>query len=186
MNMLHADSRRGRKLMRLAVCAIGLLMAKILLVMLYEYRGYFPADFESTFLLGRRETFTGWYRIAFYAHIVFSPLAFLLSTALMISGGRARFRGAHRLAGRVLVVIVVLLGESQRIGDVGTRLCGTGCGTRVRDSLHVDGTVRGDRRVAGKPGTYDLRSTLGDANLFVAVRALAATVDFRRGSCLQL
>ena len=88
---------RVNKLRQFAVLAIGLLFLKVLLAILYEYRWYFPADFDSSaFLSGRRYTFVGIYRVAFYAHIISGPLAILLGCALMFSGGKARYRKRHR------------------------------------------------------------------------------------------
>ena len=49
---------------------------KVFLSILYQYRWYFPADFDSSpFLSGRRFTFTGLYRSVFYVHIVAGPIA---------------------------------------------------------------------------------------------------------------
>ena len=99
---------RLSKLQKLAVMAIGLLLAKVFVAILYEYRWYFPVDFDSSaFLSGRRYTFVGIYRVAFYTHILSGPLAILLGCALMFSGGKARFRKLHRLAGRTQMLIVL-------------------------------------------------------------------------------
>ena len=98
------------KLRAIAVFAVGILFAKVLLSILAEYRWYFPANFDaSAFLSGRRHSFLGLYRAAFYAHIISGPVAVLLGVFLMISGGRARYFTIHRLAGRLLILLVLVV-----------------------------------------------------------------------------
>lgn len=91
-----------------ALVAVSALFAKVLVSILLEYRWYFPADFDaSEFLSGRRHTFFGVYRSAFYAHIVSGPIAVILGAFLMLSGGRSRYRRLHRYSGRLLMLIVL-------------------------------------------------------------------------------
>lgn len=87
--------------------AVALLFAKVFLTILWEYRFYFPADFESAFLSGRRYTFDAAYRAAFYTHIMAGPPALLVSTFLLFSGVTGRARKAHRWLGRVQTVLVL-------------------------------------------------------------------------------
>lgn len=102
------DSHRSNKLQTIAMGAVAVLFAKVLVSILLEYRWYFPADFDaSDFLSGRRHTFIGLYRAAFYAHIVSGPIAVILGAFLMLSGGRSRYRHVHRFAGRLLMLIVL-------------------------------------------------------------------------------
>ncbi len=76
---------------------------------LLEYRWYFPVDFsQSSFFLGRQAIFSGWYPVAFYIHLIASPIALLLSTWLMFSGQRSSNMRWHRHAGRTLGVAVLL------------------------------------------------------------------------------
>ncbi len=76
---------------------------------LYQYRWYFPPDFESAdFLNGRRPTFRGAYQCAFYVHIVCGPIAIVLAALLFLSGGVKQFRRAHRLLGRTVALVVIL------------------------------------------------------------------------------
>ena len=101
------SSSRLSRLRSIAVLVVVLLFVKVLLSILSEYRWYFPADFEqSAFLSGRRFTFVGTYRAAFYVHILSGPLAVLLGAYLMISGGRSRYRH-HRSAGKLQLLIVL-------------------------------------------------------------------------------
>lgn len=95
---------------RILLAALAILFTRVFLGILLEYRWYFPADFDkSAFLSGRRYTFTGFYPAFFYTHILSGPVAIVLATFQIFSGGRARFRRWHRLAGRALVLIVLLL-----------------------------------------------------------------------------
>ncbi len=89
--------------------AIALLLTKVFVSILWEYRGYFPADFESAFLSGKRTVFHGSYRVAFYAHIISGPITLLFATFLIVSGGRTRLRSWHRWAGRTLLAISILV-----------------------------------------------------------------------------
>ncbi|QDT05311.1 hypothetical protein K227x_37110 [Rubripirellula lacrimiformis] len=89
--------------------AIALLLLKVLGFLLAEYRFYFPADFQSAFLSGSEHYFVGWYPVAFYTHIIVSPIALLSATWLMFSGNRPSDRSAHRRVAKVHVVILVTL-----------------------------------------------------------------------------
>jgi uncharacterized membrane protein len=83
-----------------------MLFAKVFLSILYQYRWYFPADFDSDFLSVRRDIFHGPYRAAFYAHIVSAPIALSTGIFLIVSGHDGRLRKIHRWAGRLLAVVV--------------------------------------------------------------------------------
>jgi hypothetical protein len=84
------------------------LLAKVLVSIVYEYRRYFPPDFDAAFLTGREATFTTTYAVAFYTHIIAGPLTLLLGAFLMSSGAKKRFARMHRVAGRVQVALVLL------------------------------------------------------------------------------
>ena len=76
---------------------------------LYQYRWYFPADFESSdFLMGRRASFRGAYRWAFYVHLISGPIAIVVAASLILSGGIEQYRRAHRILGRLLALVVFL------------------------------------------------------------------------------
>ncbi len=109
MTALPATDRIAR--LRWIVAAAGVvLLVKVLLGILAEYWWYFPADFEqSAFLSGRRHSFGGWYAAAFYVHILCGPPAVLLSLWMIASGGRPRLARWHRLAGKLLAAIVLVL-----------------------------------------------------------------------------
>jgi hypothetical protein len=90
------------------VIALAMLMLKVLASIVWEYRFYFPPNFDAAFLIGRETMFVGIYRIVFYAHIVAGPVVVILSVGLMLTGGRSRFRKFHRWVGRSLVLIVLI------------------------------------------------------------------------------
>jgi hypothetical protein len=102
----HAERLR---LYRLFQFAIAILLFKVLLSILIEYRNYFPANFDSAFLSGRRYSFVGWYRASFYVHIITGPIAILLAAFLIVSSGFPRSRRAHRIAGRTLAILVTVV-----------------------------------------------------------------------------
>ncbi|MBC8355116.1 MAG: DUF2306 domain-containing protein [Planctomycetes bacterium] len=106
------SSNRLSKLRAIAAIVTAVLFAKVLFTILLEYRWYFPPDFESSvFLSGRRPSFVGVYRAAFYAHIVSGPVAVMLGAFLMLTGGRLRYLHVHRIVGRsqMLIVLVVVV-----------------------------------------------------------------------------
>ncbi|MCM2374520.1 DUF2306 domain-containing protein [Aporhodopirellula aestuarii] len=101
--------RRRELLARILFWAVVLVLVKVFLSIVIEYRRYFPADFESNFLSGRRHSFTGGYRQAFYVHILSSPIALVLATFLVVSGGKKRWQVMHRFAGRIQFILVLLV-----------------------------------------------------------------------------
>jgi hypothetical protein len=103
------SSYRSNRLRTIATFVAVVLLAKVFLSILYQYRWYFPADFSSEFLSGRRDSFHGAYRVAFYAHIISAPLALVVGLFLMISGRRWRRHSLHRWAGRVQGVAVLVV-----------------------------------------------------------------------------
>lgn len=85
-----------------------------LVLILWEYRFYFPLDFQrGVFLLGRESVFHGVYLVAFYTHLVTAPLAFVLGSVLLVSGAwpksMRRIMGArwHRRLGMWQWAIIV-------------------------------------------------------------------------------
>jgi hypothetical protein len=103
-----AARNRTEKLKSLARFLLFVLCLKILLSIIYEFRFYFPPNFEANFLIGRKSYFFGSYSTAFYVHIVGGPIAIVIGFVLMLSGRVARFRKQHRWLGRVQGVIVLV------------------------------------------------------------------------------
>ena len=102
-------SNRNAILMRAVFWGGVVLSIKFFVTILYQYRWYFPPDFDaSPFLSGRRYTFTGIYPVAFYLHVATSPVALLLGTVLMATGGRPPWRRWHRRLAKTQLAIVLL------------------------------------------------------------------------------
>ncbi|WP_254510453.1 DUF2306 domain-containing protein [Anatilimnocola floriformis] len=94
-------------LRKILLAAITLLGVRVLIGIVWEYRLYFPPNFQTAaFLIGREETFTPLYAAAFYSHIISGPPAILLAAFLLWSSSRSALQKAHRWAGRILGVLV--------------------------------------------------------------------------------
>lgn len=85
------------------------LSAKVWVAVLAEYRNYFPANFESDFLIGREEVFDRVYQAAFYSHILVGPFAIIIGGALLHTGLHHRYPSLHRRMGRLQAGLVVLI-----------------------------------------------------------------------------
>lgn len=94
---------------RLLTSLIALLILKVTLSVLAEYRNYVPPDFKSTFLLGRERYFWGAYSWAFYAHLIAGPMSLVLGIILVSERARRTFPAWHRRLGHVQAVVVLLL-----------------------------------------------------------------------------
>jgi uncharacterized membrane protein len=86
-----------------------LLIVKVTLGIVWNYKYYFPANFESDFLRGREDHFHGFYRAAFYIHLISTPPAILACLILLSNTIRRARPRLHRTLGRI-VVFVILLG----------------------------------------------------------------------------
>ncbi len=86
-----------------------LLIVKVLFSILSNYPDYFPPNFESDFLLERKEYFAGAYRIAFYTHILTTPFALVSGLVLMSERIRRKFPATHRIVGKMHVFGILLL-----------------------------------------------------------------------------
>lgn len=103
------DRNRLVAMKRVAFWLLVLLFCKVLISIVFEYRNYFPANFTSNFLSGRKSYFFGYYQWAFYVHIVSGPTALLIASFLMFSGKRKLLSSWHRRLGKLLAYIVLLL-----------------------------------------------------------------------------
>lgn len=88
---------------------VVVLILRVLAGILTNYPDYFPPNFDSIFLLGRERTFPGLYAVAFYVHLVSSPLVLVLGLILLSETVRRRFHGLHRRLGWVQVVVLLAL-----------------------------------------------------------------------------
>ena len=102
-------NHRLERLQQFALVASLVLALKVFVAIICEYPDYFPPDFDSVFLAGREVSFHGAYRIAFYAHIVASPIALVMSFYLFVTGLRKWFGPLHRRLGKVLVILILFV-----------------------------------------------------------------------------
>lgn len=88
---------------------MSLLFAKVFVAILLGYADYLPPNFNRGFLIGREHYFFGIYRIAFYTHLIFGPLALVLGALLFMSGHGwlSPRRVDHRRLGKIQAVAVL-------------------------------------------------------------------------------
>jgi hypothetical protein len=89
--------------------AAALVVLKVTLSVVSEYRRYLPPDFEADFLMGRETYFWGGYCWAFYTHLVAGPVSLLWGTILISDRFRAWAPRWHRWLGRWQVACILLL-----------------------------------------------------------------------------
>jgi uncharacterized membrane protein len=110
-NVSSAQSKSKTKptwLLFLVKWSLAILICKVGVGIVVNYVDYFPPNFQSDFLVGRRAFFHGLYRAAFYVHIVSAPLVLFLGLVLISELGRKRYLRLHRILGRVQVSLVLL------------------------------------------------------------------------------
>lgn len=102
--------RRQLPLVRLLTFAACLLIGKVLVEILLNYRYYFPADFErGEFLTGRDRYFWQGYHWAFYPHILVGPFTLIAGTLLLSEKFRRWSPRWHRIIGRCQVVSILFV-----------------------------------------------------------------------------
>ncbi len=94
---------------RVLTILAALLIWKVTLSVVIEYRNYVPPNFESDFLRGREPHFWGPYRWAFYTHLASGPASLILGTILVSDRFRKSAPAWHRRFGRVQAACVLLL-----------------------------------------------------------------------------
>jgi uncharacterized membrane protein YozB (DUF420 family) len=99
----------SRTLQRVVTLLAGLLVLKVTVRVILNYRNYFPPNFESDFLRGRELYFSGVYQWMFYTHIASGPFSIVLGMILVSEHFRRRFPRWHRYLGRTQVASVLLL-----------------------------------------------------------------------------
>src|SRR5690349_19466084 len=98
---------RAMPLQRVLTILAGLLILKVTAGVVLNYRNYFPPNFESDFLQGREQYFSGSYQWAFYTHLVAGPLSLIVGMILLSERFRLRFPKWHRALGRIQVLDVL-------------------------------------------------------------------------------
>lgn len=109
MQPRDTHQNRMKWLLIVTAWATFALSSKILASILTEYVNYFPPDFNAEFLLGRRSYFFGSYALAFYAHIIISPVALILGAWLMWTGRRHGKKVWHRRLGKIQGVLIIAI-----------------------------------------------------------------------------
>jgi hypothetical protein len=87
----------------------ALLVIKVTVSVVIEYRHYFPPDFRSDFLQGREAYFWNGYHWAFFAHLASGPVSLVLGTLLISERFRKGTASWHRRLGRVQGIGILLL-----------------------------------------------------------------------------
>ncbi|QEF96487.1 hypothetical protein Mal15_05150 [Stieleria maiorica] len=106
----HRSERLAKVLRNVLFWGCVIVSAKVFLAILYQYRWYFPPDFDaSPFLAGRRFTFVGLYRGAFYLHLAAGPTALVLGTFLIFSGGKTHWQRLHAMLGKTQFAVVITM-----------------------------------------------------------------------------
>lgn len=104
---------RATTIQTILAAAVAILFLKVLFSILFEYRWYFPPDFDNAaFLIGRRDSFVGVYSSAFYVHIISGPIAVALGAFQVVSGRFSLVRGLHRKLGGIQTVLVIMVAAS--------------------------------------------------------------------------
>jgi hypothetical protein len=85
----------------------GLVIVRVTVAVVLNYRNYFPPNFESEFLQGREDYFWGNYQYAFYPHLVAGPVSLILGLILVSDQFRRRFPSWHRVLGRIQALVVL-------------------------------------------------------------------------------
>ncbi len=99
----------SKALERLWRVLAALLICKVTVSVLWNYRDYLPPDFSAAFLIGREGYFFGSYSWAFYPHILAGPCTLIIGLLLLSERFRRRFPKWHRILGRIQVACVLLL-----------------------------------------------------------------------------
>ncbi len=102
----NVTKERTQAVLTAVVC---LLILKVTLTVVMNYRDYLPPNFDSDFLLDRDSYFFGAYQWAFYTHIAAGPLTLILGMFLLSDRSRKQFPKWHRYLGRIQVALVLLM-----------------------------------------------------------------------------
>lgn len=102
-----------------------LLIIRVTISVVLNYRDYIPPNFESDFLLGREPYFWTGYHIAFYFHLASGPVSLILGLILISDTFRLRFPAWHRLLGRIQVACVLFVVVPSGLGMAFHAMTGT-------------------------------------------------------------
>lgn len=99
-----SQTKRLRQILKLL---LYVLIVRVTVAIVSNYRDYFPPNFASEFLLDRESYFFGSYQWAFYTHIISGPVTLLLGIPLVSDRFRMKQPRWHRILGRIQVVCVL-------------------------------------------------------------------------------
>jgi hypothetical protein len=105
-DMQKIRATRLQQILTVLACAVIL---KVIAGVLLSYRGYLPPNFESVFLQGREDYFSGSYQWAFYSHIFSGPCSLFIGLILLNKNFRQRYPNKHRYLGRIQAASILLL-----------------------------------------------------------------------------
>ena len=94
------------QLLKLLKILSFIVLLRVLVAIVAEYKFYFPPDFSADFLREREDSFFGLYALAFYVHIITSPFSLLNGLFLINERLRARFPTAHKGLGWLQIVLI--------------------------------------------------------------------------------
>ena len=87
----------------------ALLIIRVTLAVVLNYRDYLPPNFESDFLQDREDYFWKGYHRAFYTHLASGPVSLILGMILISDRFRLLFPKWHRYLARIQAVNVLFL-----------------------------------------------------------------------------
>lgn len=105
--MIDESDKHTRRLKLILNLLLYLLIVRVTVAIVFNYRYYLPPDFSFEFLQDREAYFFGSYQWAFYTHIVSGPVTLLLGILLVSDRFRIKLPRWHRILGRVQVVSVL-------------------------------------------------------------------------------
>ncbi len=94
---------------RVTKCCAMVFVAVVSGLIVLSALKYFPAQFEFGFLRGREAYFYSWYAVAFYLHVVASPIAIAIGSAQSLAWLRRSRPELHRRLGVAYAWIALLL-----------------------------------------------------------------------------
>jgi hypothetical protein len=97
-------TKRLRQILKLL---LYVLIVRVTVAIVFNYRDYFPPNFASEFLQDRESYFFGSYQWAFYTHIFSGPVTLMLGIPLVSDRFRMKQPRWHRILGRIQVVCVL-------------------------------------------------------------------------------
>ena len=103
LKLMDTQTKYLWQILNLVTCV---LIIRVTVAVVLNYRHYLPPDFTFEFLQDRESYFFGSYRWAFYIHIFSGPITLLLGILLVSDGLRTNLPRWHRILGRVQLVLI--------------------------------------------------------------------------------